>query len=113
MTILRDKSQHSTESAEILRTWASLYEPASVSWSPVTEMIRVAEADVCIRLRRILPALSTRISLVKTAMFVAFISAVETNLLNLVAPQQTEAVERLFYAKTIEHLKRCLEGGTV
>ena len=67
--------------------------------------------DVCIRLRHLLPALSTRIGLVKAAMFVAFVTAVETNLLNLVAPsQETDAVERLSYAKTVEHLKRYLGG---
>ena len=68
-------------------------------------------ADVCVRLRRLLPALRTRISSVKTAMFVAFISAVETNLLNLVAPSGgTDAVDRLFYARTIDHLKKYLGG---
>ena len=70
-------------------------------------------ADVCIRLRRLLPTLSTRIGSVKTAMLVAFIGAVETNLLNLVAPRQTEAVRRLSYAGTIEHLKSYLKGGAV
>jgi hypothetical protein len=72
---------------------------------------KVLWADVCIRLRRLLPALVTRIGPVKTAMVVAFISAVETNLLNLVAPsQENDAVERLFYARTIEHLKK-YQGG--
>jgi hypothetical protein len=71
-------------------------------------------ADVCIRLRRLLPALSHRIGSVKTAMIVAFVSAVETNLLNLVAPSKdTDAVERLSYARTIEHLKKYMGGVTV
>ena len=68
-------------------------------------------ADVCIRLRCLLPTLRTRISLVKTAMFVAFIGAVEANLLNLIVPsRETDAVERLFYSKTIEHLKKYQEA---
>jgi hypothetical protein len=71
-------------------------------------------ADVCIRLRCLLPALRTRIGPVKTAMFVAFVSAVETNLLNLVVPSRyTDAVERLFYARTIEHLKKYLGGVAI
>jgi hypothetical protein len=68
-------------------------------------------ADVCIRLRCLFPALNTRIGSVKTAMFVAFVSAVETNLLNLVAPsRETDAVERFSYARTIEHLKKYQEA---
>jgi hypothetical protein len=68
--------------------------------------------DVCIRLRRLLPKLRTSIGLVKTAMIVAFISAVETNLLNFVVPP-TESVQRLFYARTIEHLEEYLGDDTV
>jgi hypothetical protein len=73
---------------------------------------RLLWADVCVRLRRLLPELCTRIGPVKTAMFVAFISAVETNLLDFVVPTaQTDGVERLFYARTIEHLEKYLRGG--
>lgn len=68
--------------------------------------------DICIRFRRLLPKLLTSIDLVKTAMIVAFISAVETNLLNLVVPP-AEAVERLFYARTIEHLQKFMGGDAV
>jgi len=68
--------------------------------------------DVCIRLRRLLPKLRTNIGLVKTAMIVAFISAVETNLLNFVVPP-TESVQRLFYARTIEHLEKYLGDDIV
>ena len=67
---------------------------------------------VCIRLRRLLPKLKTNIGLVKTAMIVAFISAVETNLLNFVVPP-TESVQRLFYARTIEHLEKYLGDDIV
>jgi len=70
-------------------------------------------ADVCIRLRRLLPELSAGIGPVRTAMFVAFVSAVETNLLNFVAPPQKEAVERLFYARTIDHLEKYLGENAV
>jgi hypothetical protein len=45
MAAQQGKSQHSTGAAEILRTWASFFHPAPVSWGPVTEMIRVAEAE--------------------------------------------------------------------
>lgn len=68
-------------------------------------------ADLCIRLRRMLPRLCNSIGLVKTAMIIAFISAVETNLLNLVVPS-ADAVERLFYAKTLDHLERYLGEPT-
>jgi hypothetical protein len=71
-------------------------------------------ADVCIRLRYLLPTLATRIGLVKAAMVVAFVSTVETNLLNLVAPsKETDAVERLSYGKTVAHLKRYMGGVVV
>lgn len=66
-------------------------------------------ADVCIWLRRMLPELAISLGPVKAAMFVAFISAVETNILDLVAPEPDDTVERLFYAKSIEHLRRYLE----
>jgi hypothetical protein len=42
---VRDNSQHITESAEILRSWASLTRPELFSWDPVLEMIRIAEAE--------------------------------------------------------------------
>jgi len=45
-------------------------------------------------------------------MIVAFISAVETNLLNFVVPP-TESVQRLFYARTIEHLEKYLGDDIV
>lgn len=70
-------------------------------------------SDVCIRLRRLLPGLGAGIGPVRAAMFVAFVSAVETNLLNFVAPPQNEAVERLFYARTIEHLSKCLGDDAI
>ena len=68
-------------------------------------------ADVCIRLRRLLPKLCTSVGLVKTAMIVAFISAVETNLLNLIVPP-ADVVDRLFYAKTLDHLEKYLGDHT-
>jgi hypothetical protein len=52
---------------------------------------RLLWADVCIRLRRLLPALLQGIGTVKTSMFIAFIGAVETNLLNLAAPESADA----------------------
>jgi hypothetical protein len=71
---------------------------------------RLLWADLCTRLRRLLPELSIRLELVKTAMFVAFVGAVETNLLSFVPPsKENDAIERLSYARTIEHLKKYLE----
>ena len=73
---------------------------------------RLLWADVCIRLRSVLPTLVTRIGPVKSSMFVAFISAVETNLLGLMAPApDADDVERLSYAGTVEHLEKYLGGG--
>ena len=75
---------------------------------------RLLWADVCLRLRQLLPDLVTRIGSVKSAMFVAFISAVEMNLLGLVAPtRETDAVERLSYARTVEHIEKHLRGGAL
>lgn len=75
---------------------------------------RLLWGDVCIRLRRLLPHLVKRIGSVKSAMFVAFISAVETNLLGLVAPTpEADAVERLSYGRTVEHLQKCRQGSAL
>jgi hypothetical protein len=75
---------------------------------------RLLWSDVCIRLRQLLPDLVRGIGPVKSAMFVAFICTVETNLLSLVAPTpETDAVERLSYARTIEHLEKYLRGGAL
>jgi PD-(D/E)XK nuclease superfamily len=75
---------------------------------------RLLWADVCIRLRRVLPNLVTRIGPVRSAMLVAFISAVETNLLGLMAPaRDTDAVERLSYAGTVEYLEKYLGGSAL
>jgi hypothetical protein len=47
-------------------------------------------------------------------MFVAFVGAVETNLLSFVAPsERNDDIERLSYARTIEYLKKYLEAGTL
>jgi hypothetical protein len=68
---------------------------------------RLLWEHLCIRLRLFLPELAAALGPVKAAMFVAFIGAVETNLLNFVAPRDTDDIERLSYAKTIEHLQKC------
>lgn len=73
---------------------------------------RLLWEDVCIRLRRFLPELRNGIGPVKAALFVAFISAVETNLLGLVAPSvQADAVERISYGRTIKHIEKYLRGN--
>jgi len=69
--------------------------------------------NVCIRLRHLLPELHKGIGPVKAAMFVAFIGAVETNLLNLIAPEHADAVERISYARTIKHIEKYLRGSVV
>lgn len=69
-------------------------------------------SDLCLRLRGLLLRLETNLDLVKKAMIIAFVSAVETNLLNLVVPPADE-VQRLFYAKTVEYLKRSVGGTSV
>lgn len=74
---------------------------------------RLLWEDVCIRLRHLLPELHKGIGPVKAAMFVAFISAVETNLLNLMAPKHADAVERISYARTIKHIEKYLRGSVV
>jgi hypothetical protein len=67
-------------------------------------------SDLCLRLRSLLLRLETDLDLVRKAMILAFVSAVETNLLNLVLPPADE-VQRLFYAKTVEYLTKSM-GGT-
>ena len=74
---------------------------------------RLLWEDVCIRLWCLLPELHKGIGPVKAAMFVAFISAVETNLLKLIAPKHADAVERISYARTIKHIEKYLRGSVV
>ena len=68
------------------------------------EFSPVRWSDLCLRLRRLLLSMKTDLDLVKKAMILAFVSAVETNLLNLVVPPADE-IQRLFYAKTMQHLE--------
>jgi len=65
--------------------------------------------DVCIDLRRMLPGIRDRLGVVAAAMFVAFISAVESNLLGLVAPKEGKYGWSLLYARTADHIERSLE----
>jgi len=73
-------------------------------------------ADFCIALRRILrgpqgqgDGIRTH-GIVTAAMFVAFISAIERNLLGLVLPDEGRT---LFYARTADHIKRSLDEEAV
>jgi hypothetical protein len=66
-------------------------------------------ADVCTSLRRTLPTIRDRIGVVTAAMIVAFVSAVETNLLRLAQPAEQQAGRSLLYARTAEHVQRGLE----
>jgi hypothetical protein len=63
--------------------------------------------DVCIELRRMLPRVRARLDPVTAAMFVAFVSAVETNLLGLRAPKVKQD-RSLLYARTADHLEQSL-----
>jgi hypothetical protein len=67
-------------------------------------------AELCIRLRRMVCCsdLRNRLSVVKRAMFVAFIGAVETNLLHLSAPRRDDYVTGLFYARTAIHIEEAV-----
>jgi hypothetical protein len=67
-------------------------------------------SDLCLRLRSLLLKLETDLDLVKKAMILAFVSAVETNLIKLVVPPADD-VQRLRYAKTLEYLEESM-GGT-
>jgi hypothetical protein len=65
-------------------------------------------ADICIRLRRELPDLARRKPLV-AAMALAFVGAVEQNLLGF--PSLEAAESPLLYSRVARHLQSCLEGG--
>jgi hypothetical protein len=68
--------------------------------------------DLCLRLRSLLLMLETDLDLARKALILAFVSAVETNLLNLVVPPADE-VQRLFYAKTVEYLTKSMGGTSI
>lgn len=61
-----------------------------------------------IELRRMLPRLKDSLEHVTTAMFVAFIAAVERNLLKLVPTGQDECYGKLLYARTADHVEQSL-----
>jgi hypothetical protein len=65
-------------------------------------------ADVCIQLRRALPDLARRKPLV-AAMALAFVGAVEQNLLGF--PSLETAESPMLYSRVARHLQSCLEGG--
>jgi hypothetical protein len=62
-------------------------------------------SDLCIELRKMVPSLRKRIGLARAAMIIAFIGAVESNLLHLVTPSEGKHGQSLFYSRTIEHLR--------
>jgi hypothetical protein len=65
-------------------------------------------ADLCVALRRMLPAIFTKLGIVKAAMFVAFVSAVEQNLLHL-ALQEAPFQDSMGYALIADHIRRALD----
>jgi hypothetical protein len=65
-------------------------------------------ADVCIRLRRMLPAIDRARGIVKASMVLAFISAVERNLLHLELHQGGS--DRFADALVTEHLQRAVQS---
>lgn len=65
-------------------------------------------ADFCIELRSLLPGIQRRLGNVKAAMMIAFVGAVETNLLRLVSPEKGNTVRHLFYSSTRLYLQKSL-----
>jgi len=65
-------------------------------------------ADICIRLRQILPMVLRTAGIVKASLFVAFISAVERNLLHLTLHDRRDTP--FAHAFVAEHLARALQG---
>jgi hypothetical protein len=63
---------------------------------------------LCANLRCLLPSARTTLGLVTASMFAAFISAAESNLLNLVAPGNGQHGKALLYARTADHIERSL-----
>ena len=69
-------------------------------------------SHLCLRLRKLLLRSGTDLDLVKKAMLLAFVSAVETNLMKLVVPPADD-VQRLFYAKTLDYLEESMGGTSI
>jgi hypothetical protein len=67
--------------------------------------------DLCIGLRRLAPKLYESIGISKAAMILAFVGAVETNLLGLSVPEGPSNPHRLTFGRTIHHLERSLDRG--
>ena len=66
-------------------------------------------ADVCIRLRRILPTINRTRGTVKASLVLAFISAVERNLLHL--EFHRNGADPFAEALVVEHLQRAVQSG--
>lgn len=69
-------------------------------------------ADVCMRLRRMLPTLMSELRLTKCAMICAFVGAVESNLLHLAASENPPGGS-LLVLRTVEHLRQTLQGKEI
>lgn len=65
-------------------------------------------SELCIALRQLLPELSSQLRLVRTAMFSAFIGAIERNLLSMIGPGEGHHGKALLYARTADHIERSL-----
>jgi hypothetical protein len=63
--------------------------------------------NLCIRLRRWFPQIRLRVGTTKAAMVLAFIGAVESNLLQLSTPYESEP-RRLLFGRTSDHLQEAL-----
>ena len=61
-------------------------------------------ASVCVELRRMVPGLMNRIAPIKIAMILAFVAAVEFNLLGLSCPEQS--FSRAQCVRAVSHLKQ-------
>jgi len=62
-------------------------------------------ADLCTNLRRLVPSLKEEIGLSKAALVLAFVGAVESNLLHLIVPEEAVGSRKLVVGRTLQHLR--------
>jgi hypothetical protein len=70
--------------------------------------IALSWADFCLEVRRLIRTLMGEIGLVKTAMIIGYIGAVENNVLHLVSPGAAGNGRAIFYGRTLDHVGQSL-----
>jgi hypothetical protein len=65
-------------------------------------------ADLCLRLRQLAPGLQRTIGTSKSALVLAFVGAVESNLLRLMVPHDAVGARKLVLGRTLQHLQNSL-----